>query len=312
MYSLKKYPHVAVLMCTFNGEQFLEEQLDSIYKQDYKNWTLYVSDDGSKDSTLNILKSYQKKWGNQKLHIRRGPQKGFCQNFLQIINDPKIKADFYILSDQDDVWMSHKVSHAIKKLSKLNPLKPNLYSARTTYISSDAKRVLGQSDLFLKPPSFRNAIVQSIAGGNTMAFNNPLKKIAQKYLKAPVVSHDWWLYILNELVGGTTLYDSESTILYRQHSHSLIGANTGFHAKIKRLRMLLNGIYREYNSKHYVAFNKFYMVGLRRNLEIIDRFYALRDKSLKDRLLIIKELGIYRQTFETQMGLYLGLILKKI
>ena len=54
------------------------------------------------------------------------------------------------------------------------------------------------------------------------------------------------------------------------------------------------------------------MVGLRRNLEIIDRFFALRDKSLKERLSIISELGIYRQTFDTHLGLYLALIIKKI
>lgn len=312
MYSHKKYPHVAVLMCSFNGEQFLEEQLDSIYKQDYKNWTLYVSDDGSKDSTLNILKSYQKKWGNQKLIIRRGPQKGFCQNFLQIINDPKIKADFYFLSDQDDVWMPHKLNHGLEKLSKLNPLKPNLYCARTTYVSSDAKKILGHSDLFLKPLSFKNALIQSIAGGNTMAFNNHLKKIAQKYPKADVVSHDWWLYILNELVGGQTFYDTESTIFYRQHNKSLVGANTGLAAKLRRFKMLLNGKYREYNTRHFEAFNKFNIDGLRLNHEIIDQFFALRDKSLKNRLSIIKVLGIYRQTFDTHLGLYLGLILKKI
>ncbi|QDC88123.1 glycosyltransferase family 2 protein [Candidatus Methylopumilus universalis] len=310
--SFKKPPRIAILMCTYNGDQFLEEQLDSIESQDYKNWTLYVNDDGSKDNTLNILKRYQKKWGVKKLIIRCGPQKGFCQNFLQIINDPKIKADFYFLSDQDDVWMPHKLSHTLQKLSKLDALKPNLYCARTTYISSNLKYILGYSEVFLKPLSFKNAIVQSIAGGNTMAFNNHLKKIAQKYPKAHVVSHDWWLYILNELVGGQTFYDPESTILYRQHNKSLIGANTGLIAKLRRFKMLLNGKYREYNTQHFEVFNKFNKDGLRRNLEIIDRFFALRDKPLKDRLLIIKEMGIYRQTFDTHLGLYLGLILKKI
>jgi glycosyltransferase involved in cell wall biosynthesis len=237
----KKSPSVAILMCTYNGEDFLEEQLDSIETQDYQNWTLFVNDDGSKDATLKILKAYQKKWGIKKLHIRRGPQKGFCQNFLQIINDPKINADLYFLSDQDDVWMPHKLSHTLQKLSKLDLLKPTLYCARTTYVSSDAKKILGQSDLFVKSPSFRNAIVQSLAGGNTMAFNNQLKEAVQKYSKIDVVSHDWWLYIVNELVQGTTFYDIESTILYRQHKGSLIGNNTTLMAKLKRLILLFKG-----------------------------------------------------------------------
>ena len=299
-------------MCTYNGENFLEEQLDSIENQDYKNWTLYVNDDGSKDATLDILKRYQKKWGNKKLHIRRGPQKGFSQNFLQIICDKKINADLYFLSDQDDVWMPHKLSHTIKKITKLDPLKPTLYCARTTYVSSDVKKILGESDLFLKPPSFRNAIVQSIAGGNTMAFNNALKKIVSQFKRADIVSHDWWLYIVNELSGGATLYDKESTILYRQHSCSLIGANTGFIAKLKRLRMLLNGVYRDYNTKHLDTFNQINLPSKKANIKLIDEFFIRRDQAMPERLRMIGDLGLYRQTLDGQVALYLGAFLHKL
>ena len=308
----KKSPSVAILMCTYNGEDFIKEQLDSIKNQDYKNWTLYVNDDSSRDKTIDILKDYQKKWGNKKLHIRRGPQKGFCQNFLQIICDKNINADLYFLADQDDVWMPHKLRHIIKKIAKLDPLKPTLYCARTTYVSSNAKKILGYSDLFLKRPSFQNAIVQSIAGGNTMAFNNHLKDGVQKYARADVVSHDWWLYIINELKGGKTFYDYESTILYRQHSRSLIGANTGFLAKLKRLRLLMNGTYRAYNTKHLEAFNKFSIETVKTNINLIDQFLIMRDKSLHVRLQMINRLGLYRQTFDGQLALYLGAALNKL
>ena len=308
----KKSPSVAILMCTFNGEDFLEEQLDSIEGQDYKDWTLYVNDDGSKDATLKILKAYQKKWGPKKLIIRRGPQKGFCQNFLQIINDKKIKADIYFLSDQDDVWMPHKLSHTIKKISKLDHSKPYLYCARTTYVSSDAKKILGQSDLFLRPPSFKNALIQSIAGGNTMAFNNHLKKVMQKYPRVAVISHDWWLYIMNELVGGKTFYDPESTILYRQHARSLIGANTGFLAKMKRLRMLLGGTYRRYNTLHLEAFSRFSVQIDKKNIDLIDQFIIMRDKPLNMRWQMIQKLGLYRQTWDGHLALYLGAVLRKL
>jgi glycosyltransferase involved in cell wall biosynthesis len=310
--SLYQNRSVAILMCTYNGEKFIREQLDSIEAQDYKNWTLYVNDDGSKDRTLSILKAYQKKWGNHKLIIRRGPQKGFCQNFLQIINDPKIKAHFYFLSDQDDVWMPHKVSHTLKFLTKLNPLKPKLYCARTTYVSSDAKKILGHSDLFLKRPSFKNALIQSLAGGNTMCFNHQLKRIAQRYSNVDVVSHDWWLYILNELIGGRTLYDTESTILYRQHSGSLIGANTGLIAKLKRLRMLINGTYRKFNTTHLKVFGKLNVQGLSRNIKLIDQFSIMRDRPLKVRWKMIHRLGLYRQTWDGHLALYLGAIIHKL
>ncbi len=310
--SLYQNRSVAILMCTYNGEKFIREQLDSIEAQDYKNWTLYVNDDGSKDRTLSILKAYQKKWGNQKLIIRRGPQKGFCQNFLQIINDPKIKAHFYFLSDQDDVWMPHKVSHTLKFLSTLNPLKPILYCARTTYISSDAKKILGHSDLFLKRPSFMNALIQSLAGGNTMCFNHQLKRISQRCSNVDAVSHDWWLYILNEFIGGRTLYDNESTILYRQHSGSLIGANTGLIAKLKRLRLLINGTYRNFNTRHLKVFGKLNVQGLSRNIKLIDQFSIMRDRPLKVRWKMIHRLGLYRQTWDGHLALYLGAIFHKL
>ena len=308
----KRSPHLAILMCTYNGENFLEEQLDSIQHQDYKNWTLYVNDDGSKDATLDILKRYQKKWGNKKLHIRRGPQKGFSQNFLQIITDKKIKADLYFLSDQDDVWMPHKLSHTIKKLSKLDLLKPALYCARTTYVSSDAQKIIGESELFLKPPSFRNAIVQSLAGGNTMAFNNALKNFVSQNIEIEVISHDWWLYLVNELIGGKTLYDAESTILYRQHSNSLIGANTGIMAKLRRLKMLLRGVYRNYNSLHLSVLNTINLPTTKAKLKLINDFYINRNKGLFRRIRMIRKLGIYRQTLDTHLGLYLGAIFNKL
>jgi glycosyltransferase involved in cell wall biosynthesis len=310
--TIKKFPRIAILMCTFNGERYLEEQLISIQHQDYKNWTLYVSDDGSKDSTLDILKTYQKKWGYKKLIIRSGPQKYFCQNFLQIIIDKKIQADLYFLCDQDDIWMPHKLSHTIKKISKLDPSQPCLYCARTTYISNNAKKILGHSDLFSKEPSFKNALIQSLAGGNTMAFNHHLKRFAQRYPKIDVVSHDWWLYIINELAGGKTFYDKESTILYRQHSKSLIGANTGLIAKFKRLRMLINGTYRKYNTKHLEAFSKLNVYGLSRNIKLIDQFSIMRDRSLKVRFKMIRQLGLYRQTWDGQLALYIGAVLHKL
>jgi glycosyltransferase involved in cell wall biosynthesis len=271
-----------------------------------------VNDDGSEDTTLNILKTYQKKWGVKKLHIRKGPQKGFAQNFLQIINDKKINADFYFLSDQDDVWMSHKVSHTIKKISKRNNSRAMLYCARTTYVSSDTKKILGQSELFSRPPSFKNALVQSIAGGNTMAFNSKLKDVVGKFKAAQVISHDWWLYIVNELMGGVTLYDSESTIFYRQHQASLIGNNTTLLAKTKRLYMLLKGTYRDYNSCHLDTLNMINIPSTKENLYIIDRFSILRDGPLSDRIKILSELGLYRQSWDTHLGLYLGAIIHKL
>jgi hypothetical protein len=208
--------------------------------------------------------------------------------------------------------MPHKLNHTIKKFSRLNPKKPALYCGRTTLISNNGKKIMGLSNLMSRPPSFKNALVQCIAGGNTMAFNIHLKIIVANYPNINVNSHDWWLYILNELFGGKTFYDKESTILYRQHSRSIIGSNASILAKFKRLVMLLNGAFRQYNSTHIKIFNLLKLKGLKNNLEIIERFASMRDKSLMARLRMIKDLGLYRQSRQGQIALYFAALLHKL
>jgi len=208
--------------------------------------------------------------------------------------------------------MPNKLSHTIKKMSKLDLSRPALYCARTTYVSSDAQKILGQSNLFSKPPSFKNAIVQSIAGGNTMAFNNALKNIVSQFKDVEVASHDWWLYILNELFEGETFYDSKSTILYRQHSNSLIGGNIGMISKLRRLKMFLRGFYRNYNSIHLGILSKINVPLSRAHFKIINDFSIKRDKAISERISMIGDLGLYRQTWDGQLALYLGAIIHKV
>jgi hypothetical protein len=155
--------------------------------------------------------------------------------------------------------------------------------------------------------------VQSIAGGNTMAYNNALKKIPSLFTDVRIISHDWWLYILCELSGGKTYFDQESQILYRQHERSLIGANTTWLAKAKRLYMLLCGKFIQYNDCHYEAFNNIPLKIVNpAHIHLIDRFYIDRHKDLKTRLKMIRDLGIYRQTVDGMLALYLAALLKRL
>ena len=312
MPTIKKIPKIAILMCTLNGGDYLEQQLDSIHGQDFKSWILYVSDDGSTDKTISILREYQKRWGKNKLVILKGPQTNFQTNFISLISNQNIKADFYFLSDQDDIWMKKKISHTLAILRKSNTKKPFLYSGRTIFVSANGKKILGQSVRFIKKPSFKNAIVQCIAGGNTMAFNQALKNIVVKYKTTKIVSHDWWLYILNELGQGKTFYDEESVIYYRQHQKAIVGMNTNALAKFYRFFMLMRGEFKNYNSIHYDAFNEIKSLITKDNQRLIYSFYKLREGPIHKRILMVNRLGIYRQTFEGTIALYLSALLKKL
>ena len=173
-------PLVAILLCTYNGARFLAEQLDSLEAQTHQNWVVIASDDGSSDQTLEILRQYQTKWSSGKLTIRSGSQKGFCQNFLSLACDPEIKADYYAFCDQDDVWLPGKLEAALANIiANQSDDVPYLYCGRTKYVTENLKPC-GMSPLFVFPPSFRNALVQSIAGGNTMVFNLAAKNLIEK------------------------------------------------------------------------------------------------------------------------------------
>lgn len=159
---------VAILLATLNGEKFLAEQLDSLQAQTITNWRLYVSDDGSSDGTKDIINRYQTLWGAGKIQYRDGPQKGYAQNFLGLACDPEIKADYFAFCDQDDVWLPEKLNVAIANITQASIFgQVYVYCGRATYTDQNSKPI-GMSPLFVHPRTFRNALIQSIAGGNTL------------------------------------------------------------------------------------------------------------------------------------------------
>jgi glycosyltransferase involved in cell wall biosynthesis len=306
---------VVILMCTYNGARFLAEQLDSLEAQTYQNWEVIASDDGSTDQTLEILQQYQAKWPSGKLTIRSGPQKGFSQNFLSLACDPEIKANYYAFCDQDDVWLPEKlevaVGNIIEKQEYRGAKLPYLYCGRTAYISSD-KKPLGFSPLFGFPPSFRNALIQSIAGGNTMVFNQKVKEMLERVGLVDVSSHDWWVYQLTSAADGMVYYDKVPKILYRQHSDALIGGNSTIFARFKRLKMLLRGRFFHWTDQNLIALNRAKGEISKSNLEILSLFITLRSAKLKDRFRLLEVCGLYRQTWGGTISLTLAALLNKI
>ena len=176
-------PLVAILMGTMNGQQFLAEQLGSLEAQTHQNWVLIASDDGSTDDMHQILQSYQAKWPVGQLIIKKGPRQGFCANFQSMACDPSLKADYYAFCDQDDVWLPTKLEIALTNIAAHQVHRdvtlPYVYCGRSTYVSENLEPI-GISPLFVFPAKFRNALVQSIAGGNTMVFNQETKLALEK------------------------------------------------------------------------------------------------------------------------------------
>jgi glycosyltransferase involved in cell wall biosynthesis len=299
-------------MGVFNGGNYLAQQLQSLQAQTYPHWRLIVSEDGSGDESLQILKHMQDQWGADRLEIRHGPQKGFCQNFLSMACDPSIQADYYAFCDQDDVWLPEKLTQALAYLSKVpNPDIPHLYCGRTAYVRDDLQP-FGYSEHFKRTPSFHNALVQCIAGANTMVFNRAAKTLLEKTGGVQVPSHDWWLYQLVSGAGGGVHYDARPFVLYRQHAGSQFGENRSLSSKIRRIKLLIQGQLKRGVDQNFAALNEFSGLLTEDARETLHVFNAMRSAGLQKRLSVFDAAGVYRQTRLGNLGLYIAALLKKM
>src|ERR1039457_4707585 len=189
---------------------------------------------------------------------------------------------------------------------------PALYCGRTELISMDG-RSYGFSPLFTRPIAFRNALIQSLGGGNTMVFNKAAKRLLEVVGRLDVVLHDWWMYQLVSAVGGAIRYDPQPALKYRQHLDNLIGSNLGWRARFVWLRMLLSGRFRDWNRMDVAALQRVPAHLIKpQNSVVLQLFAKARTASLLKRLYYLKQSGVYRQTLLGNIGLLAATLLKRI
>lgn len=304
--------HVAILLCTYQGEKYLAAQLDSFAAQTFPSWKLWVSDDGSTDATLNELKAFAERRKPGQVTLQAGPRKGFVKNFMSLICEPTLHADYYALSDQDDIWHPDKLERALKWLRDVPQGQPALYCTRTELVDG-AGQPIGFSPLFTRPPAFANALMQNVAGGNTMVMNNAARDLLlEAGADIDVVAHDWWIYIVVSACGGRVYYDSEPSLRYRQHGDNLIGANAGLSARLLRIKMLFEGHLKMWTNQHIQALSPLLPKLTPANLVIYNRFISARQRSLLPRVVGIKRSGVYRQTLLGNLGLLAAALTNRI
>jgi len=303
---------IAILLATYQGHHYLTEQLDSFAMQTHQNWTVWVSDDGSLDGTHAILEHYKKHWPVGRLFTFNGPAKGHTANFLSLTCTATILADYYAYADQDDIWEADKLARAVAWLQSVPSDMPTLYCSRTRIVDT-YNRAIGLSPLFTHPASFTNALVQNIAGGNTMVFNNATRELlCEAGENIPVVAHDWWTYILVSGCGGQVFYDASPTLRYRQHENSLMGTNLTWFGRLNRIRMLWQGRFKQWNDNNIVALKSMQHRLTPDNLRRVEQFAAARHMRLPARLFHLKQSGIHRQTLLGNFALIVAAILKKL
>jgi glycosyltransferase involved in cell wall biosynthesis len=303
---------VGIILCTFNGARYLNEQLSSIADQEYTNWRLFVSDDGSTDQTLELLHTFRDHYGLNKVAIFEGPKQGPTKNFLSLLYFVHEQCEYFAFCDQDDIWHKDKLSRAVTILDNVINNRPFLYCSSTRYISKFGN-YLQLSYLFKKSPSFKNALVQNISGGNTMVFNKIAASILAKTpLTINLEAHDWWAYILIMGCDGQVYYDPNPTVDYRQHDTALVGENRSLPAKLIRIKKLLDGRFQGWNDENIKALECFFGQLSPENLITIALFKKLRSKFLPIRVYAFFRSGIRRQTVTGNIALFLAAIFNKI
>ena len=297
---------MAIWLATRNGAAFLDEQLRSLAAQTHPSIDIWASDDGSTDGTLAILSDWQGRWTKGSFSIGEGPGGGFAENFRALISN-QADADFFACCDQDDLWEPHKLEAALAWMRSQDASLPLLFCSRTLTISESGVPI-GMSPLFRRKPSFRNALVQSLAGGNTMVLNRAARDIvALASRRVRFVSHDWWMYQLVTGAGGSVRYSPEPLVRYRQHAENLVGANTSWSARLGRLRLLLGG--------RFIAWNDMNLAGLEENrdlltpdaVEAMELFAQARKGGLLARIASLRRSGVYRQTPQGTLALWAAL-----
>ncbi|MBC7939626.1 MAG: glycosyltransferase family 2 protein [Chitinophagaceae bacterium] len=305
-------PKVAVLLCTMQGQHFLAEQLNSIATQSHPSWAIWASDDGSDDHTHAILEYYQSHWGEDRISIHAGPAEGSTANFLSLSCRVDIDADYFAYADQDDVWESDKLERAVEWLRSIPPEVPALYGSRTLLVDARNQHI-GYSPLFEREPSFHNALVQSIAGGNTMVFNRAARDLLRQAGETvSAVTHDWWAYMLVTGCGGRVHYDPYPTVRYRQHTNNQFGANRSLRAHVHRARLLLQGRFRGWVDANLRALEGVRHLMTPCNQRVLEEFLHARRCWLGGRLLGLRRTGIFRQTRLGNLGLLAAALINRL
>ena len=293
--------HVCIVMATCNGAAHLGDQLQSFLDQDHDDWSLWIGDDGSVDGTREILTEFAKANPDRKVVVAAGPGQGSCANFLtQVVKAARPDACL-AFSDQDDVWMPHKLSRALSQIA-LHAAPDNIaiYAARTR-LTDSTLTPQGLSARHNRPPGFQNALVQNILGGNTIVLSPKaatlLARSVPSALDAGVPFHDWWAYLLVSGAGGQVIVDDAPVLFYRQHEENMLGHGGGTRGRLARARMLMDGTFSAWMDRNLAALERCAPEFTPHSRLLIQALSDIRraPRAL-DRLRKFKASGLYRQT----------------
>lgn len=221
-----------VLLSTYNGEKYLRTQLDSLKNQKGIKLSVLVRDDGSKDSTIQILDEYSYKMD---LSYEAAENKGSTRSFMELVRKCPANYDYYAFCDQDDYWHDDKLITAVERLEMFDMDKPALYYSGQQLVDADMNPIYSHV-LDDKRNVYANAIFNQMAGC-TSVFNQALMKCVKQVFgnEGEPGFHDSVIYRICVLADGNIICDPKGKIDYRQHGSNVVGLDYSLKGKIKKL-----------------------------------------------------------------------------
>lgn len=233
---------INILLSTYNGEKYLSEQLNSLFKQTIQNFILLVRDDGSTDRTIDIIKDYQMKYPSRIMLVEDSlGNLGSSRSFMKLLEYSN--SEYIMFCDQDDVWLPHKIELSLNKMKDLE----NIYSKNVPLliftdlvVVNDKLNIISESFWRyqkLDPQisrDWRKLLAQNVITGCTIMINKKAKEVSLPYL-VETMMYDHWIGV-NVAKYGKVDWINRPTVLYRQHSSNVAGAHKyGIKYIIKKL-----------------------------------------------------------------------------
>lgn len=216
---------VNILMSTYNGQQFLAEQIRSIQEQTFSDWTLLIRDDGSSDQTKDLLQEFARQDSRIRLiDLEEQNNLGVIKSFHRLVQYEK--ADYYFFSDQDDVWLPDKLEVSLQEARLYPTDQPLMVYMDLTVVNQDLQ-VMTESMIRSQSHHANTELVQeltenTVTGGVAM-INHTLAELWSE--TEDILMHDWYLALLASALGKLVFIDKPGE-LYRQHADNVLGART--------------------------------------------------------------------------------------